>query len=147
MEREIRRLNSENIYKLRLRSGAFFMEYIGKNETLIEQSFAGKYYILDSMITRIDIYLQEYIVFIDVYFSLPFHRFKADKILKLHFIDVSEYELAWDKNYTFYTIERYKFFKSDKGYFLSIDPYLETNEVLEEDRGIIFSDEVEGYFI
>jgi hypothetical protein len=66
------------------------MEYINKNEELIEQSLAGRYYILDSEITRFDIYMEDDIVFIDVYFSLPYHRFKADKVLKLHFIDVTD---------------------------------------------------------
>ncbi len=123
------------------------MEYINKNEELIEQSFAGRYYILDSTITRFDIYIQDYILYTDVYFSLPYHRFKADKILKLHFIDVSEYELSWDKNYSFFTIERYKFFKSEKGFYISFNPYDESEKVLDDDADIIFCNEVEGYFI
>jgi hypothetical protein len=123
------------------------MEYINRNEELIQQSFAGGYYILDSMITRFDIYIQDYILFIDVYFSLPRHRFKADKNLKLHFIDVKEYEFYWNDQYHFYTVERYKFFKSEKGYYLSVDPYDESEVVLDDDHGIIFSREVEGYFI
>jgi len=123
------------------------MEYIDKNEELIRRSYAEKYYILDSMITRFDVYIEDYVVFIDVYFSLPYHRFKGDKVLKLHFIGVTEYEFYWNNNYTFYTLERYKLFKSEKGFYLSIDPYDESETVLEEDKGIIFCREVEGYFM
>jgi hypothetical protein len=123
------------------------MEYINRNEELIQQSFTGGYYILDSMITRFDIYIQDHILFIDVYFSLPHHRFRADKNLKLHFIDVKEYEFYWNDQYHFYTVERYKFFKSEKGFYISFDPYDESQEILDEDHDIILCKEVEGYFI
>jgi len=80
------------------------MEYINKNEGLLRQSVTAGYYILDSEITRFDIYFENHQLYIDVYFSLPYHRFKADKRLKLHFIGVTEYEFNWNDKYNFYTI-------------------------------------------
>jgi hypothetical protein len=123
------------------------MEFINRNEELLSQSVPRGYYILDSQITRLDIYFENHQLYIDVYFSLPYHRFKADKNLKLHFIGVTEYEFYWNDKFNFYTVERYKFFKSEKGFYLSVDPYDESGEILEEDRDIIFCKEVEGYFI
>jgi len=123
------------------------MEYINRNEELLKQSIPKGYYILDSEITRFDVYLKNYQVHIDVYFSLPYYRFNADKKLKLHFIGVTEYEFYWNDKYTFYIVERYKFFKTENGFYISFDPYDESNEVLEEDHGIILCNEVEGYFL
>jgi hypothetical protein len=123
------------------------MEYINKNEELIEQSLSGRYYILDSTITRFDIHIEDHIIYIDVYFSLPFRRFKSDKILKLHFINVTEYEFYWNNKYIFYTVERYKFFKTEAGFYISLDPFDESGEILEEDHDVIFCNEVEGYFV
>ena len=123
------------------------MEYINKNEELLNKSISGKYYILDSQITRLEIYFENHQLYIDVYFSLPYHRFKADKNLKLHFIGVIEYEFYWNDKFNFYTVERYKLFKSEKGFYLSVDPYDESESILDEDHGIILCNEIEGYFI
>jgi len=123
------------------------MEYIGKNEELIKQSISDGYYILDSEITRFDIYHKDHQLYIDVYFSLPFHRFKADKNLKLHFIGVTEYDFYWNDKFNFYTVDRYKFFRSENSFYLSLDPYDEAETVLDEDHDFIFCKEVEGYLI
>jgi hypothetical protein len=123
------------------------MEYINRNEELLTQSVPERYYILDSLITRFDIYFENEQLYIDVYFSLPYSRFKADKTLKFHFIGVTEYEFYWNDKFNFYTVERYKFFKSEKGFYISFDPYDESEIILDEDHNIIFCNEVEGYFI
>jgi hypothetical protein len=123
------------------------MEFINKNDELLNQSIPRGYYILDSTIKRFDIYFENEQLYIDVYFSLPYHRFKADKNLKLCFIGVTEYELYWNDQYHFYTIERFKFLKTEKGYYISFDPYDESEEISEEDHDIILCKEVEGYFI
>lgn len=123
------------------------MEFINRNEELLRQAVPGGYYILDSSITRFDIYIEDYTIFIDVYFELPYHRFKTKKVLKLHFIEVTEYDLSWDKNYSFFTIERYKFFRSEKGFYISFNPLEESHEVSDDDSDVIFCKEVEGYFI
>ncbi len=123
------------------------MEYLGKNNELLAQAGPGHYYILDAQITRFDVYYENEQLYIDVYFLLPYNRFKTDKRLKLHFIGVTEYEFHWDNLFNFYTVERYKFFRSEKGYYLSTDPYDEAETVLDEDGDIIFSSEVEGYFV
>lgn len=68
MELENHGLNPENIYKFRLRSGAFFMEKIYKNDELLELT-NGSYLIHDSSVTRFDIYIQDYHLCIDVYFD------------------------------------------------------------------------------
>jgi len=123
------------------------MEYLNKNEELIEQSFPGKFYPLDAVVTRFDIYQQDHRLYIDVYFSLPYHRFKAEKTLKLRFIDVIEYSFYWNASHNFYNVERYKFFKSEKGYYISLDPVDKSDALSDDDQDIILSKEVEGYFI
>ncbi|OKS88336.1 hypothetical protein [Mucilaginibacter polytrichastri] len=123
------------------------MEYINKNEDLIEQSVTEKFYPLNAIVIRFDIYQQDHRLYIDVYFSLPYHRFQSEKILKLSFIDVIEYSFYWNAADYFYNVERCKFFKSGKGYYMSLDPANESEELTEEDQDIILSKELEGYFM
>lgn len=47
----------------------------------------------------------------------------------------------------FYTIERYKFLKSQGGFYISFDPYDESEKILDEDHGTILCKEIEGYFL
>jgi hypothetical protein len=122
------------------------MEYIAKSEELIRQSIPGKFYLLDAVVTRFDIYQQEHRLYIDVYFSLPYHRFEAEKTLKLYFIDVIEYSFYWNASHSFYNVGRCKFFKSEKGYYISLDPVDESEELSDEDQDVILCKEVEGCF-
>jgi len=123
------------------------MEFINKNEDLLLQSISGGYYILDSEITRFDIYFENHQLNIVVYFTLPYHRFQTDKKIKLHFIGVIEYEFYWNDKFTFYIVERYKFLKTERGFYISFDPYDESEEPSEEDHDIILCNEVEGFFL
>lgn len=120
------------------------MEYIGKNEDLL-QSVNNS--ILDSEINRFDIYSKDHRLFIDVYFLLPDYRPTGGETLKLHFIGVTEYEFYWNDQHRFYTVERYKFLKSEKGFYISLDPYDESEKILDNDHDIILSKEVEGWFL
>jgi hypothetical protein len=106
---------------LRPLNGAFFMEYISKNDELLKQGIPGGYFVLDAEITRFDVNYQNYQLNIDVYLSLPFNRFKAEKNLKLHFIGVTAYDFNWNDKYNFYTVERYKFLKTGQGIILVLN--------------------------
>ena len=121
------------------------MELINKNETYLNDPEG--YYLLDSTITRFDIYVDQVGLLIDVYFSLPFHRFKEDKQLKLHCVGVKEYEFYWNKQYNFYIVERYKFLETETGFYISFDPYDESKEISDEDHDMILCNEVELYLI
>jgi hypothetical protein len=123
------------------------MEFIDRNEGLLAKPATDRYCILDSQISRFDVYYDAGHLYIDVYMSLPYSGLKVHNQLKLHFIGVNQYDLNWNDKYHFYTIETYKFLKSEKGYYISFDPYDESEKVLDEDRDIIFSKEVEGYLI
>ncbi|MGY4535769.1 hypothetical protein ACVW0P_000163 [Mucilaginibacter sp. UYNi724] len=97
--------------------------------------------------SRFDIYLNEHGLCIDVYFiSIESKRINQTHF-KLSFIDVLEYDLRWDKNYSFYNVERYKLLKCDMGFYLSLAPADESVNVLEDDAEIIISTNITGCFL
>ena len=67
------------------------MEKIYKNDELLQLT-SGSYLIHDSSVTRFDIYLHDYQLCIDVYFS---SIFKSDKQLKIHFTDIIRYQFLY----------------------------------------------------
>jgi len=122
------------------------METIYKNEELLQLT-KGNYYIHDSVVSRFDIYMQNYQLSIDVYFNSGNVRYKNEKQLKIHFSDIIRYQFIYNTNYYFYNVESYKFFKSENGYYMSLDPFNELEEVSEEDEDLILCKNIEGYFI
>ena len=106
------------------------MEAIYKNDELLELT-KGSSYLFDTSVTRLDIYLKEYQLCIDVYFNLKFSAFKAEKQLKIHFMDIIRYQFIHSDNYIFYNVESCKFFKSENGYYISLDPFNELEEISE----------------
>ena len=63
---------------------------------------------------------------------------------KLFFKDIFEYDFSWSSEYFFYYIERYNFFKSEKGFYISFDPYDDNKEISLKDHDYILSGEVIG---
>ena len=122
------------------------MENIYKNDELLRLT-NGCTFIRDSVVTRFDIYLQDHQLCIDVYLNLEFSRFKAEKRLKIHFRDIIRYQFLYSNNYYFYNVETCKFFKSESGYYISLDPFNELGEISEEDEDLILCKDIEGYFV
>ena len=91
--------------------------------------------------------MHEHRLYVDVYFTSITSKRIAQIKFKLRFIDVVQYDLFWDINHTFYNVERYKLLKTDKGFYLSLDPADETEAPTKEDGDTIISKSIEGNFI
>jgi len=122
------------------------MEIIYKNDELLKLT-KGPVNILDSSVTRFDIYYQENQLHIDVYFNLIYKRFKTEKQLKIHFSDITRYQFVYSNDHQFYNVELCKFFKSENGYYISLDPVDESEKISEDDEDVILCKNMEGYFI
>lgn len=118
-------------------------KYIDKNKQLLEY-LTGNKSPISGKVKRIDIYYTTELI-IDLYIELLYS--KTDKDVKLTFKGIKEYSFyGYLHNFTYY-IERYKFFESDKGYYICVDPSSEEEIISPEDQDFILSASVEGYFI
>ena len=122
------------------------MEKIYRDEEVLELT-EGTYFIHDASVTRFDIAYQEHRLCIDVYFTSIQSKKWAKTQIKLRFVDVLEYSFYWNVEHHFYYVERYKFFKTEKGFYISLDPVDETNNAKEEDQDIISSKNLEAYLL
>lgn len=109
----------QNIVDLGSFLGAFFMKYIGKDDDLLNSVSR----ILDSLISRIDIHLVEHILCIDIYFKTTLRKTEFEKKFKLNFTNVIEYGFYHNDTLHFRYVERYKLFKTERGYYFSFDPF------------------------
>lgn len=65
--------------------------------------------------------------------------------INIIFKQVFKFDFFYENDMIFYNIERVKLFKTkDQKYYLSIDPYDESNEAHEDDRGVFISSRIEG---
>jgi hypothetical protein len=119
------------------------MEEIYKNDDLLQLT-SGSYYIHDSSVSRFDIYQQDHQLCIDVYFNSIKKPYRQ---LKIHFWGIIKYQFLYNDDYHFYNVESYKFFKSEKGYYISLDPFDESEEMSEDDEDLILCKNIEGCFI
>ena len=122
------------------------MNEIYKNEALIELT-NGTYYIHDSTVSRFDIYEQNHQLCIDVYFNSGNIKYNNERQLKIHFEDIIKYQFLYNNNHNFYNVESYKFFKSEMGFYISLDPFNESKDVSEDDEDLILCKNMEGTFI
>jgi hypothetical protein len=74
------------------------------------------------------------------------HAAAIPKLL-LRFEQVSAYAFSYSTEVSFYNVESYKFLPVEKGYYLSLDPYDETQEVDEKDNDFIIAAGIKAYFI
>jgi hypothetical protein len=119
------------------------MKYIATNEELLN-FLSGDKSLISATISRFDIFYADSKLNIDVYITLLFS--KTEKELKLQFQNVQEYCLFHSADHHFYYIEHYKFFKCDKGFYISFDPVEENLEINPEDNDFILSSSIEGHF-
>ncbi|BAU56307.1 hypothetical protein [Mucilaginibacter gotjawali] len=120
------------------------MTHIAKNDELLNY-LSGDKSLISASISRFDIFYANHKLNIDVYITLLYS--KDEKDLKIQFQNVSQYGMFYTSDHYFYYIERYKFFKSDKGYYISFDPFEENREIQVEDNNFILADNMEGYFL
>jgi hypothetical protein len=118
------------------------MEKTYKNEALLELT-RGSYYIHDSSVSRLDIYQSDQLN-INIYFN---SIVKHAKQLKIHFSGIIRYQFLYNDSHHFYNVERYKFFKTEDGFYLSLDPFDESEEISENDEDLILCTNIEGHFI
>jgi len=123
------------------------MTYIDKNEALLAFLTSDKVNIIDATISRFDIFYSNDQLNIDVYIILILKYSQGNRELKLQFQNVNKYCLFYSSDTYFYYIERYKFFKCDKGFYISFDPYEDNLEIQPEDNDFILSTQIEGYFL
>jgi hypothetical protein len=117
------------------------MNTIGKNEGLFNYMSINKLYILDSFLFRIDIFEENDAPTIELHFKLS----PNNELLKVRFMGVLEYGFYYKSNYSFYVVERCKFFKKGDVFYVSLDPYDEMEEFNENDQDFILCNEIEGY--
>ena len=69
---------------------------------------------------------------------------KSKRSFKLVFNNVFEYSFFHKSDVSFGLIERYTFAKTEKGFYISFDPYDDSNQVSLEDQDYILSASVIG---
>ena len=116
------------------------MNTIGKNEELFNYLSIKKLYILDSLLSKTEIYESQFITCVDLHFKL----IRNNYLLKIKCSNVIEYSFYYRIHKPIY-VERYKFFKKDDLFYLCLDPYNEGEEINENDQDFILCKEVEGY--
>lgn len=100
------------------------------------------HFLLDSIVSRVDIYQLNYRLVVDIYFRLMHGK---EKSLMLRFGKVSEYQFYYSSNSTFYNVESFKLLKSDSLFYLSLDPDESNPSILSSDQDIVLSETLEGY--
>ena len=118
------------------------MTIIAKEDELLSNIFMAKYNILDSRLYKMEIFDENFLLVIDLYFEL----ITNGTPIKLRFYDVQEYGFYWKDRTNFY-IERYKLFRVKELFYLSIDPVDEENQFKLEDNDFIWSKSIEGYLL
>lgn len=119
------------------------MELISSNEKLIDV-LSSQFTILSGSLEKVCIYQNDLVLCIDLYINLQYSD-RNNCVLK--FIDVKEYAFYHNSDTIFYNIERFKLFKSEDLYYISLDPYDEGPNINENDQDFILSGAIEGYLI
>ncbi len=84
---------------------------------------------------------------IDIYITLKHD--KVRRTVMLRFTGIQEFQFYGRKHNTVDFLGEYKFLQTEKGMYLSIDPYIRDGaDVMDpEDQGFVLADDVEGYFL
>lgn len=119
------------------------MEFIGKQENIVDK-LQSELTLLSSRIERVNIYVNDHILCIDIDVELAYKK-NGNKIL-LKFIDVLEYSFFYRSHRYFYNVEIFKLFKTDNYFYVSFDPLDESENISEDDQDYIKAKNIEGYF-
>lgn len=82
-------------------------------------------------------------VIVEITFSLMYSS-QVSKLM-LVFENVLEYAFNYSSSYAFYNVESYKLLAVQQGYYLSLDPYDESEKVNENDNDFIIASRVKAY--
>ena len=117
------------------------MKFIGKDDDLFELIKDGVIRILDSEITRINIFEESVLIFeVDL-------TFKAN-LVRLRFKGIKEYSFYYNSTHIFYNVECYTLIKNDNLFYISFDPEDERSAIiLENDNDFILCESIEVYSI
>ena len=121
------------------------MKYIGKNDQLI-QFFDENYSLLDGQLKKVQL-AQEDSLGLVVELDIVLTHEKVNKFVRLRFSEVELFLFTYQKDYIFYNIEIFKFFKAPLGYYLSLDPVDESALASDKDNDVIIGGTVEAYFL
>lgn len=100
------------------------------------------YFLLDAVVSRLDIYQLNYNLVVDIYFQLMHGK---EKSLMLRFGKAREYQFYYNSKHTFYNVESFKLLKNDSLFYLSLDPDESKPSILSSDQDIVLSEILEGY--
>lgn len=115
------------------------MNIIGKNEQLFNYMSLKNIYLISSVLKRIEIFEDEYILCIELHFKI------REYIFKIKFINILEYSFYYREDHNFYNVENCKFFKKGEVFYISLDPYDEKEEINSNDQDFILCKEIEGF--
>lgn len=104
---------------------------------------SGKKSLTSSVVYRIEIFMSEQGLNIDIYFKL----IASDVRIKLTFSDIKKYSFSFTSDHYFYTVEIVKFFRSEQGVYISLDPADEDESISSADLDYILCDHVEGFML
>ena len=117
------------------------MNTIGRNEELFDYMSLNKLYLTSSVLLKIDIFEERRTPSIELHFKLSI----GGGLLKIRFTNVMEYSFYYKMGYSFYNVERCKFFKKGDSFYISLDPYDEWANIDENDQDFILCSAIEGY--
>jgi hypothetical protein len=122
------------------------MKLIGKDEVLFELLKEGKPIILDSMIKKINIFIENVE---DLIIEIDFDQLQFEGYyFKLRFSGIKEFSFYNNDNYTFGIVESFTLLKHGNLFYLSTDPEDESSSViLENDGDFVLCSSFEGYFM
>ena len=120
------------------------MKLIGRDNALFN-TLIKEHLIVDSSIIRIDIFVKDFELIIEIDLKILYPQ---SNYLKLRFLQIEEYSFYHKSNYFFYNVETYKLIKTVDHFFISFDPEdQEALDVSENDQDSILFGRFEGYFI
>ena len=118
------------------------MKLIGSNNELVD-FLSGDYSILSSRISQTTFRSEDGELIIEIDIDLLYSQ--KEKKLKLRFTEIEEYSFYYNSQHIFYNIEHYKFLSTEKGMYISFDPFDEEEMITPGDQDFIMCSKIEGY--
>ena len=119
------------------------MKQIASDEELVDV-LVGHNSILDAVMTHLSIYEEHDQLTVCMEFAM---RPKSDfEKIRLKMLGVSEYGFYYKDDTVFYNVERFKFFVTrEGGFYLSLDPIDDSDNVSDEDQDFVFGKHVVAF--
>lgn len=122
------------------------MELIGKDEVLFELLKNVKIRILDSMVKKINIFIENVD---DLFIEMDFDHLQFQGYyIRIRFSGIKEYSFYHHHHYIFRNVENFTILRHDGLYYLSITPDDERSSLIsEDDQDFILCSSFEAYFL